>query len=40
MRDRQAKTKLARINRYLKRLKAEIAVLEKQKSKLMSDLAK
>ena len=34
--DRQTKTELARINRELKRLKAEMAALEERKSKLLA----
>jgi hypothetical protein len=34
LRDRQARTELARINRDLKRLKGQIAALEERKSKL------
>ena len=34
LKDRQAKTELARINRELKRLKIQIAELEERKSKL------
>lgn len=34
LRNRQAKTELARINRELKRLKTQIAALEERKSKL------
>jgi hypothetical protein len=34
LRDRQAKTELARINREMKRLKAEIALLEERKATL------
>jgi hypothetical protein len=37
LKDRQANTELARIGRELKRLKAQIAALEKRKSKLMAD---
>ena len=37
LRNRQAKTELARINRELKRLKGKIAVLEERKSKLSVD---
>jgi len=37
LRNRQAKTELARINRELKRLKGQIAVLEERKSKLSVD---
>jgi len=36
LRDRQAKTELARINRELKRLKGKIATLEVRKSKLIA----
>lgn len=38
LRDRQAKTELARINRELKRLRTQIAELEERKSKLLADL--
>ena len=38
LKDQQAKTELARINRELKRLKTQIATLEEQKSKLIADL--
>jgi hypothetical protein len=38
LKDRQAKTELARINRELKGLKTQIAALEEQKSKLIADL--
>jgi hypothetical protein len=34
LRDRQAKTELARINRELRRLKTQIVRLEEQKAKL------
>ena len=34
----QAKTELAGINRKLKRLKTQVAVLEERKAKLMADL--
>jgi len=37
LRNRQAKTELARINRELKRLKGQIAVLEERRSKLVVD---
>jgi hypothetical protein len=37
LREQQAKTELARINRELKRLKTQIAALQGQKSKLMND---
>jgi hypothetical protein len=36
LKDRQAKTELAHINRELKRLRNEIAVLEERKSKLLA----
>ena len=36
LRNRQAKTELARINRELKQLKTQIAVLEGRKSKLIA----
>jgi len=35
LKDKHAKTELARINRELKRLKTQIAALEERKSKLM-----
>ncbi|MCX6634137.1 MAG: hypothetical protein NT090_03475 [Acidobacteria bacterium] len=38
LKDRQAKTELARINRELKGLKTQIAALEERKSKLIADL--
>ncbi len=38
--DRQSKSELIRINRELKRLKTQIASLEKRRSKLMADLLK
>ena len=37
LREQQAKTEVARIDRELKRLKAQIAALQEQKSKLMND---
>lgn len=40
LRDRQAKTELARINRELKRLKGQIAVLEERRSKLIAGSGK
>ena len=40
LKDRQSNTDLARINRELKRLKTQIAVLEERKSKLLADLGK
>ena len=38
LKNRQAKTELASINRELKRLKVQMAELEERKSKLMADL--
>ncbi len=38
LKERQAKTELTRINRELKRLKAEIAALEERKLKLLGSL--
>jgi len=38
LKDQQAKTELARINRELKRLKTQIAALEERKAKLIADL--
>ena len=40
LKDQQAKTELARINRELKRLKMQVAVLEERKAKLTADLGK
>jgi hypothetical protein len=40
LKDQQAKTELARINRELKRLKAQIAALEERKSKLSAELSR
>jgi hypothetical protein len=40
LKDQQAKTELACINRELKRLKTQIAALEERKSKLIADLGK
>jgi hypothetical protein len=40
LREQQAKTELARINRELKRLKTQIAALQERKSKLMTDLGR
>jgi hypothetical protein len=40
LKDRQTKTELTRIDRELKKLKAQIADLEKQKVKLMKHLEK
>ena len=37
LRQQQAKTELARINRELKRLRTQVASLEERKSKLMAD---
>ncbi len=37
LKDRQVKTELARINRELKKLKTEVAILEERKSKLLPD---
>ncbi len=39
LKERQAKTELTRINRELKRLKADIAALEERKVKLLASLA-
>ncbi len=36
LRDRQVQTELARINRELKRLRGQIAVLQERKSKLIA----
>ena len=36
LKDRQAKTELARINRELKRLKGQVAALEERKAKLIA----
>ncbi|MBI5477330.1 MAG: hypothetical protein HY906_00655 [Deltaproteobacteria bacterium] len=36
----QAKTELARVNRELKRLKTQVAALEKRKSKLIAELGR
>ena len=38
LRDRQAKTELARINRELKKLKTQVVALEKRKSELVADI--
>lgn len=38
LKDRQARTELARVNRELKRLRAELAALEERRSELASDL--
>ena len=40
LKDRRAKTELTRINRELKRLKTQMAVLEKRKLKVMAKLGK
>jgi hypothetical protein len=40
LRDRQAETELAHINRELKRLKRQIAVLEERRSKLIAGRAR
>lgn len=40
LKERQAKTELARVNRELKRLKTEIAALEERKSKLIAELGR
>ena len=40
LKDQQAKTELASINRELKRLKTQVAALEERKSKLMADFAR
>jgi len=40
LKDRQAKTELARINRELKRLKTQIAALEERRSKLIAGLGR
>ena len=40
LKDRQAKTELARVNRELKRLKIQIAQLEERKSKLIAGIGK
>ena len=38
LKDQQAKTELGGINRELKRLKTQVAVLEERQAKLMADL--
>lgn len=38
LKDQQARTEVARINRELKRLKRQIATLEERKSELLADL--
>ena len=40
LKDQQAKTELAGINRKLKQMKTQAAVLEERKAKLMADLGK
>jgi len=40
LKDLQAKTELGGINRELKRLRTQVAVLEKRKAKLIADLGK
>ena len=40
LREQEAKTELARINRDLKRLRTQIASLEERKSQLMADLGR
>lgn len=40
LKDQQAKTELARINRELKRLKAQMAELEERRSKLSAQLGR
>ena len=40
LRERKAKTELAHVNRELKRLKAEVAELERRKSQIIADLAR
>jgi len=40
LKDRQAKTEVARINRELKRLKGQIAALEERKSRLIAGSSK
>jgi hypothetical protein len=40
LKDQKAKTELARVNRELKRLKAQIAALEERKAALVDELAK
>ncbi len=40
LKDQQAKTELGGINRELKRLKTQVAVLEERKGKLMAALRK
>ena len=40
LKDQQAKTELARVNRELKRLRAQVTALEERKSKLIADSGK
>ena len=40
LKDQHAKTELADINRKLKQMKTQVAVLEERKAKLMADLGK
>ena len=40
LKDQQAKTELARINRELKRLKIQVAALEERKARLIAELGK
>jgi hypothetical protein len=40
LKNRQAKTELARVNRELKRLKAQVSALEERKSQLIGELGK
>jgi beta-phosphoglucomutase-like phosphatase (HAD superfamily) len=39
LRERQARTELARVNRALKQLRAQLAALEERRAALLSDLA-
>ena len=40
LQDQHAKTELARVNRELKKLKTQVAALEKRKSQLIAELGK
>jgi hypothetical protein len=40
LRERQARTELARVNRELKRVRTELAALEERRSELISDLGR
>ena len=40
LKDQRTKTELAGINRKLKQMKTQVAVLEERKAKLMADLGK